>query len=70
MSLLTLRAMIMRFSKSPEMLAHWKESFRQMITSIIHMETTLEQHNIAAKEDKNVFFNRLAGQDRGRRKTK
>ena len=69
-AVLTMRAIIMRFSKQPEMHTHWKESFRQMISSLINIETTLTQHNLAAKEDKSVFFNRLAGQDRGRRRVK
>ena len=69
-SLSTMKTIIMRFSKQPEMLAHWKESFRTMLTSLVNMETTLTQHFIAAKEDKDVFFNRLAQQTRGRRKTK
>lgn len=46
----------MRFSKQPEMLTHWKQSFRQMIQSLINMETSLVQHELAAKEDKTDFF--------------
>ena len=41
-----------------------------MVTSLINMETSLVQHELAAKEDKNHFFNRLSMRDRGRRKTK
>lgn len=69
-AILTMRALIMRFSKQPELHIHWKESFRQMLSSLINIETTLTQHELAAKEDKSNFFNRLAGQDRGRRRVK
>lgn len=41
-----------------------------MISSLINIETTLVQHELAAKEDKDNFFNRLSMQTRGRRKTK
>jgi len=40
-SLHNIRSLIMRFSKQPEMLTHWKQSFRQMIQSLINMETSL-----------------------------
>lgn len=40
-AILTMRAIIMRFSKQPEMLVHWKDSFRQMLSSLINIETTL-----------------------------
>ena len=69
-SLQTLKTLIMRFSKQPETLTHWKTSFRQMIASLINIETTLVQHELASKEDKNDFFNRLSMQTRGRRKTR
>ena len=41
-----------------------------MLSSLVNIETTLVQHNLAAKEDKNVFFNGLAMNTRARRKTK
>ena len=59
-ALQTLRTLIMRFSKQPELLTHWKESFRQMLSTLVSIETTLVQHNLAAKEDKQHFYNRLA----------
>lgn len=40
-SLSIIRSIIMRFSKTPEMLTHWKQSFRQMIQSLMNMESTL-----------------------------
>ena len=40
-SILTLKTIIMRFSKSPEILSHWKDSFREMITSLINIETSI-----------------------------
>ena len=40
-SLSTLKTLIMRYSKQPEMLTHWKESFRQMLSSLVNIETTL-----------------------------
>ena len=36
-----LRTLIMRFSKQPELFSFWKESFRQMLTSLVNIETTL-----------------------------
>ena len=41
-----------------------------MVTSIVNIETSLVQHHLAKKEEKSKFFNRLAMQTRGRRKTK
>ena len=40
-SILTLKTIIMRFSKSPEILSHWKDSFREIITSLINIETSI-----------------------------
>ena len=60
----------MRFSKQPELFTHWKQSFGQMVTSIVNIETSLVQHHFAKKEDKNKFFNRLSMQKRGRSPTK
>ncbi len=58
-SILTLKTIIMRFSKSPELLAHWKDSFREMITSLINIETSIAQHNLVKKEPKSDMFTRL-----------
>jgi len=30
-AIVTMRTIIMRFSKQPEILTHWKQSFRQML---------------------------------------
>lgn len=59
-ALQTLKSLIMRFSKQPELLSHWKESFRQMISQLVNTETTLVQHELAAKENKNNFFDRMS----------
>ena len=59
-------ALIMRFSKSPELLIHWRSSFRQVTTSIVNIETRICQHNLARKEPKDRLFNRLASQERER----
>ena len=67
-SILTLKTVIMRFSKSPEILAHWKDSFRGIITSLINIETSLAQHNLLKKEPKASMFERLAQGTKTRRK--
>ena len=58
-SILTLKTFIMRFSKSPELLTHWKDSFREMITSLINIETSIAQHNLVKKEPRSDMFTRL-----------
>ena len=58
-SILTLKTIIMRFSKSPEILSHWKDSFREMITSLVNIETSITQHNMVKKEPRQDMFARL-----------
>ena len=67
-SILTLKTVIMRFSKSPEILSHWKDSFREIITSLINIETSITQHNLLKKEPKQSMFERLATNTKNRRK--
>ena len=58
-SILTLKTIIMRFSKSPELLTHWKDSFREMIASLTNIETSIAHHNLVRKEPKSDMFTRL-----------
>lgn len=37
-----------------------------MLSTLLSIETTLAQHELAAKEDKKHFYNRLSKQTRGR----
>ena len=67
-AILTLKTVIMRFSKSPEILSHWKESFRAIITSLINNETSIRQHNLLRKEPHGAMFARLALNTKDRRK--
>ena len=41
------------------MLTHWKDSFREMITSLINIETSIAQHNLVKKEPRQDMFTRL-----------
>ena len=64
----TLKALIMRFSKNLEMLQHWKMSFTQIVASLVNTEVTLIQHRLAKPEGKNQFFQRMARGERNRPK--
>ena len=58
-SVIVLRAVIMRFQENQEILQHWKDSFMSLIGQITFIETAITQHNKAQKEPKADMFNRL-----------
>jgi len=56
----TLKTLIMRFSKSPGLLDHWKEQFRQILASLFTIETRIRAHNEVVKVLEQDFFAQLS----------
>ncbi len=42
------------------MIDHWKDSFRQILSTIVNMEARFAVHRHHLRQEENNFFNRLA----------
>lgn len=49
-----------RFAESQELYDHWKEQTRQILVSLVNMQSRFALHRHHLRQEENNFFNRLA----------
>lgn len=55
-----LRTLLQRFSVNQELYEHWKDAFRQMLSTLANMQARFAIHRHHLRQEENNFFNRLA----------
>lgn len=59
-SINVMQTLMQRFSRSHEQLAHWQQSFRNIVTTLSNIEFRKYQHSQAAEKPEKKFFSSLA----------